>query len=742
MPDNTGLIVLAVGVGIIGGCGAVALHHFIELMHRVFFETFHVATGSPLFLAQLVLSPMLGALLAASLVYGLARHDKTHGTASVMEAIALHNGRLKERPMLVDIVASGVLIGAGGSAGPEDSSVQVGAVGGSATARTLRFTGKRATTLVTAGVASAIAAIFNAPIAGVFFALEIVAGDFSAALLVPVVLAAVAGSIVGRAMLGNEASFAVPPYTLVAPFIETPLYALLGVIAAVVGVLLIRTIFVSASLFERIPLVAPLRAAVGGLLVGLIALLFWQSFGVEGILGVGYETSSSILLGDGPAGWLLLALLVGKFIAVAITIGAVRVGGTFAPSLVLGAMVGGLFGQVVNMLLPSLTAPPAAFALVGMGAVLNAVVRAPLTIVLMLFEMTGDYHIILAIMASVVTSQLTAHWLHSESIYTERLARKGIQLRFGRDVNLLELVTVGEVMTTRPDTVPHTMPLNQLEAEFERTHHHGFPVVDGDGALYGIVTITDVKEALERGIAPSTPVSSIATCDLVVVYPDQSLNVALRQLAIADVGRLPVVDQRNHHKLLGLVRRTDIVKAYQRGATRRTELEHRYQQMQVGSQSGAHIVELTLPDDAASNGRAVRDLHLPDGTIITAIRRQGQPIIPRGATVLQAGDEMTMLVSPDHAEQVRACVLTGGDDADADDGLRYHEIALTANAPAVGKPVAHLDLPAGVLIITLQRAGNTHVVHGDTVLQAHDTVVVLSPPEALPAAAMCLSGEH
>lgn len=738
LPENVALLVLAVVVGLLGGVSAYLFHHLIELTHTLVFERIHLVPGSPLDMLRMVLAPTFGALLASSIVWLLARHSHTHGTATVMESVALQNGRLAARPLMVDVVASGVLIGAGGSAGPEDPSVQIGAVAGSATGRAMRFTGTRARTLVTSGVASVIAAVFNAPIAGIFFAMEIVAGDFSTTLFVPVVLSAVAGSIVGRELLGTEASFQAPPYTLVSPFIETPLYALLGLIAAVVGVALIKAIHWSGVLFGRLPVAAPLRAMLGGLLVGLLALGIHMWLGLEGILGVGYEISGAILHGEGPTGILLLILLIAKFAAVCFTIGAVRLGGSFAPALVLGSMVGGLFGQAVNMLLPGLTAPPAAFALVGMGAVLNAVIRAPLTTVLLLFEITGDYHIILAIMASVVTSQLAAHWLHGESIYTDKLARKGIQLRFGRDVNLLELVTIGEVMTTRPDTVPTTMTLGQLEVEFERTHHHGFPVVDADGSLSGIVTLTDVRHAVAAGMSPATPIERITTRDLVVVYPEQSLNIALRQFALADVGRLPVVDQNNPRRLLGLVRRSDIIKAYQRGMMRRNDLEHRKQQMQIGSASGAHILELALEPGCASDGKAVRDLGLPTGVIITSLQRNGRSLIPRGETVLQGGDLLTVLVPPDQAQQVQACILHGPPDDEPE--LRYHEIEITEQSPVLGKAVAELDLPPHVLIITLRRNGEQQTVNGDTHLQLGDQLVVLTPRNAWQQAAGCLLG--
>ncbi len=736
--ENPVLMVLAIVVGVVGGLGAVVFHLLIEGAHHLFFESPNIflalgmtdaRTGTIL---RTVLTPVTGALVAGLLVWLLARQDTNHGTSAVMESVALRGGRIYKRPLITKIVAAGLLIGGGGSAGPEDPSVQIGAVAGSSLSDRLHLSEQQSKMLVTAGVASAIAAIFNAPIAGVFFALEIVAGDFSIAFFAPVVLASVAGSIVGRALLGTDAAFAAPSYELVSPLVETPLYLLLGMVTSVVGVGFVRAVFLSEAAFGKLRLPGPLRAAVGGLLVGLIALLMPE------ILSVGYEIATDILNRSGPTGMALLLLLVAKFFVTIVTLGSARIGGTFAPSMVLGAMVGGLFGQIVFLLLPGETGPPAAYALVGMGAMLNAVVRAPITAVLLLFEVTGDYEIILAIMASVVASQLVAHRLHAESIYTERLARKGIQLRFGRDVNILELVTVGEVMTPDFTTVPHTLPVARLKQLFDNTRHHGFPVLDEQGQLFGIVTVSDLRQVAKEGLPPETPTAQIATRDLVVVYPDQTLNAALRQFALADVGRIPVVDRANSSHLLGMLRRTDIIKAYQRGAMQRDELEHRHKQMRLSSESGSQVVELVIPEGAACNRRMVRDLGLPEGVIITSINRNNRTTVPRGNTIVRCGDRLTMLAHPEQFSAIETHLVQSSQN---DQAPRYHELVLAQDAPAVGHNVADLSLPRDVLIVTLRRNGQVHAVHGNTRLAEGDELIILTTPDDLKPAVRCLVGK-
>ncbi len=730
--DNVVLIALAMGVGLFGGLGAVAFHHLVELSYTFFFEVeaHGGALSTPLAAtARIVAAPALGALIAGGLVWLLARHDHSHGTAAVMESVALHGGQLPPRPFVTKVGAAGILIGAGGSAGPEDPGVQIGAVIGSSIGRWLHLSVSRVNTLVTAGVASAIAAAFNAPIAGVFFALEIIAaGNFSTALFAPVVLASVTGSIIGRRYLGTEASFQSPPYTIINPLVETPLYLLLGLVAAVAGAFLIRGILASEALFEKVPLPAPLRAALGGAIVGVMALSF------PGVLGTGYEVAEEVIHGSaaGITGATLLILFSAKMLATMVTLGAVRVGGTFAPSMVLGALVGGAFGVVANALLPFEIGPPQAYALVGMGAMLTSVVHAPITAVLLLFEVTGDYHIILGIMASVVMSEMFAHRLHTESIYTERLVRRGIQLSLGRDVNILELVTVEEAMTPDFTTIPATMTLEQAQTLFEHTGHHGFPVLDGEGLLLGMVTLTDIRRATEQDLPLHTPVEQIATRELVVAYPEQRLATVLHQFAMADVGRLPVVDPVDTRILLGVVRRSDIVKAYRRGAMQRAELEHRRQHMRMSSKSSAEMVEINVLPGGTCDGRMVREVRMPGGAIMTSIRRNDLTIIPRGDTVLQGGDQLTVLAMPEHIERVERQLLQSTGESLDEPEPRYHELVLSKKSPFVGHMVRDIHLLGQVHITSILREDSTIVPRGDTVLHTGDILTILAVPDLIP----------
>lgn len=720
LPEGSAFFILTIAVGLISGLGATGFHFLIEGTHLLLVEG-ALHTFAPWHLA---LGPIAGALIAVGLTHWFAPNDQSHGTSAVMESVALRGGRLAARPLLVKSSAAGILIGAGGSVGPEDPSVQIGAVIGSSLGQRLRLSEARLKALVAAGVAGAIAAAFNAPLAGVFFALEVIAAEFSTTLLAPVVLAAVAASVVGQAILGSEPAFSVPDYALVTPALEIPLYGLLGLLAAGLGAFVIRAIFAGEALFDRLRLPWPARALLGGALVGLIALFYPE------VLGVGYPTTGALLNGVGPVGLALALLLAAKLIATVITLGAVRVGGTFAPSLVLGAMLGSLYGGLVDRIFPALAAPPAAYALVGAGAVLTAVVRAPITAVLLVFEITNDYRIILPIMASVVVSTVAAQGLHRESIYTERLARHGIQLRFGRDINVLEMVSVGEAMSREPLTVQPELRLSELEELFDRTRHHGLPVVR-EHRLLGMVTMSDLERARlgpDGETDADGAVAEVMTTNLVTVYPDESLNTAMRRFAEAGVGRLPVVSRDDPKEFLGLLRRDDVIKAYNLAALRRTEMEQRLQQLRVRSRSGGHLFELEIPGDSRAADSAIRDLGLPRPAIITAIRRNGQHILPHGATMLRAGDRITLLTDQDQADEVRACFAPGTAPPVTPGTVA---LRIKAGSPAIGKRVAELELPPSVLIITLCRNAQTRTVHGGTRLEADDEVTVMVAAEEL-----------
>jgi CIC family chloride channel protein len=461
-PSETAVLIgTAIAVGAGTGLGAVLFIRLIAFVQQVFFEGGETVLG---FLGRglFILTPALGGLLAGPIIAFFAKEAKGHGVPEVMQAIALRGGRIRPRVVVAKVVASALCIGSGGSAGREGPIVQVGAALGSTLGQWLRMSEARIRNLVACGAAAGIAATFNAPIAGVVFAMEIILGELHLGDMGNVVISAVTASTVARVFLGDRPAFAIPNYGMQTPW-EVLLYALLGVLAALAAVGFIRLLYALEDRFDGWHFPEALKPAVGGLLLGGLAVLYPMVLVAGGvppneallglplaqnlphIFGSGFPTIEGALLGQLSFG-LLLVLVLLKPLATSLTLGSGNSGGVFAPALFTGAALGGAFGRVVEFLAPGATAGPGAFAIVGMAAVFAGAARAPFTAILIVFEMTNDYRLIVPLMAGVIVSLIVAERLHRESIYTLKLTRRGIHLRRGRDVDVMETVRVDEVM--------------------------------------------------------------------------------------------------------------------------------------------------------------------------------------------------------------------------------------------------------------------------------------------------------
>lgn len=658
-PETVVLIGTALLVGLGTGAGAILFTWMISLMNRFFFGW--LKDRLP-FLGDgiLILAPMLGGLVVGPLVYFFALEAKGHGVPEVMEAVALRGGRIRPIVAVIKSVSAAITIGSGGSAGREGPIVQIGSALGSTVGQVFKMSDERIRNLVACGAAGGIAATFNAPIAGVLFALEVILGDFSARYFSTVVVSAVTASVVSRVAFGNAPAFLVVPYELVSPW-ELLLYALMGALAAFVAVAFARLLYLVEDLFDawqRFP--GYLKAAIGGGLLGIVGILFVRinaSLGpaVPGepvaFFGGGYQAMDWVLSGQGTA-LMLLVLAALKILATSLTIGSGGSGGVFAPSLFIGAMFGGAFGQVVHSLFPQVTASSGAYALVGMAALFAGAARAPISSVLIIFEMTNDYRIILPLMLSAVISTLLAEHLNRESIYSLKLVRRGVRLERGQDIDVMQGVLVSEAMTTDVDTVSAGMELPDLELHFAETHRHGFPVLDETGELLGIVTLQDLARAREQGSLAGRKVGDIATRSVLSVYPDEPMWVALKRLSTRDVGRLPVVDRQNPRRLLGLIRRNDIVRAYRVGIGRRLDLQQRADKLRLGKLTGTEFVEIVVEPGSPLVGRRVRELSLPDDCLLTTLRRGNKVIVVRGDTTIREGDRIIALADASSARRL------------------------------------------------------------------------------------------
>jgi CIC family chloride channel protein len=559
------MAVLAVIVGLAAGFGAVGFRHLIN-----FFQT--LAYGGESDLLGLVIHlpwyyrvavPVIGGLIVGPLVYFFAREAKGHGVPEVMEAVALKGGVIRKRVVVVKSLASAISISTGGSVGREGPIVQIGSAIGSALGQFTKVSANRMRTLVGCGAAAGIAATFNAPIAGSMFAVEVILGDFGLATFSPIVISSVVATAISRAFLGDIPAFIVPAYELVTAW-ELPIYLILGIFCAAVGVTFTKTLYRIEDIFDGIKFPEYLKGIIGGLILGVVSLGFPQ------ILGVGYG-AIDMALGQKMAWYLLFVLVVVKILATAVTIGSGGSGGIFAPSLFLGAMAGGLFGFMVHQLFPNITASPGAYSIVGMGAVVSATTHGPLTAILILFEMTGDYKIILPLMLACIIATIASGQFLRDSIYTLKLARRGVDIKEGKEVNVLKSMFVKDVMNTHVETMPEALPLEQMAKKISKSKFNSFPVLNAQNKLIGILSFNDYNEAIfDEHLKGIVVAGDLATTDLVTITMEENLWTALEKISSKDFAVLPVVSARKPNKLKGVISRRDIIGAYNKAVLKKS----------------------------------------------------------------------------------------------------------------------------------------------------------------------------
>ncbi|MFQ5957847.1 MAG: chloride channel protein [Alphaproteobacteria bacterium] len=558
------LSLLAAVIGAAAAYGAIAFRMLIGLVQLGAFGTPSerlYSFAEELAWWHLLLAPAAGGLIIGVFVHFVMPGRRNHGVADVIEAGALRDSHIGLKAGLGAALAAATSIGFGASVGREGPVVHLGATLASWVARRLRFGRSAALTLLGCGVAAAVAASFNAPIAGVFFALEVVVGHYALAAFAPVVIASVIGTMIARVHLGDFPAFIVPESGIVS-FLEFPAFLLLGLVsAAVAGAFMWSTMFAEDRI-ARTPLPPWSRPVVGGLAVGAIAVLFPQ------VLGVGYEATDLALKEALPLG-LLIVLGVAKTAATAISLGSGFAGGVFSPSLFIGAMVGGAFGIIAGGVFPELATSPGAYTIIGMGAVASAVLGAPISTILIVFELTGDYGITIAVMiASAVASAVTQQ-VPGRSFFHWQLARRGIDVKRDRAASILRTITVREVMNETVRRIPRDMSLDDIRELLRLDPHGVFFVVDGDGRLRGSLTFDDLGAvAFEAGVGDLINAEDIARSDRTPARADDSLERALALMSDNETDHLPVIADAETRRVIGIVHHKDIVVAHNRAFLR------------------------------------------------------------------------------------------------------------------------------------------------------------------------------
>jgi CIC family chloride channel protein len=548
------LSILALIVGIAGGFGAIIFRYLILSIQTVFFEG-----GTPLHntLGVLVIViPAIGGLIVGLIVYFFAREAKGHGVPEVMEAVAIRGGNIRPRVAVVKTIASSICIGSGGSTGREGPIIQIGAAVGSAIGQKLKLPPSGVKILLACGATAGIAATFNTPIAGVIFSIELILFELKTRSFIPLVISSITGTIISRIFLGRQPAFTIPSYNFISPY-ELLFYLLLGLLAGIVAVFFIKMMYGTESFFDKLQIKPYLKPVIGGLFVGSIGLLLPQLF------GVGYETLSSVLNETIIAGSVifLLVLCLGKIIANSLTLGSGGSGGVFSPSLFIGGMLGGAFGIIVHSMYPDLTATYGAYALVGMAAVFAGMSRGTLTAIIIVFEMTLNYNIILPLMFACVVSDAVSTFLSKETMYTKKLMMKGVNISHDMEVEVLNSVLVKDAMVEKVITVSEDTTVRELAHLIQVTEHMGFPVLNPEGKLVGIITHHDIRNAILEN-KYNLKVKDVESKNLLLAYPNDTLDETINKMVEKGVSHLPVVEPSNPTYLVGFITKGDIMRAH------------------------------------------------------------------------------------------------------------------------------------------------------------------------------------
>ena len=563
-------LVLAAGVGVLGGLVNVFFYYATESVKLLFLHRPGdiVEVAKMMDEWQRLVTPALGGLCAGLILFWGLRIVGRQGTSNLLEVVVAGDGRLPFRTGFIKFLSSLVTIGTGGSIGREGGIVQLSATLASKWGQLAKWPPYRLRMLVGCGAASGIAAAYNAPISGAVFASLIVLGNFSMNLFAPVVCASVVAATVSRTFFGINPWYTVPPFEFTR-MTQLPWFVLLGIAAGVLGAVFLKLLHGSEDLFARMRVPVFVRLTIGGFIVGVIALKFPE------VWGNGYEVTKSLLqdpselvrdpmLVKNEVLIFLIGLLLAKLLATLATVGSGAVGGVFTPTLFLGAGLGAWFGTTLHVLDVGKELPVAAFTVVGMGSMLAATTRSPLLAIIMIFEISLDYSIMLPLMLACVVSILVASRFVAESVYTEPLRRKGLSVV--RETTTLGDAmerTVGDITRAPVQPVRENATLSQIAERFLTSSNNFLPIVDAKQQLIGLVALHDLKEYLNAGDELSAVIAydvmrPPATC----VTPNQRLLDVLPVVLASEQRNIPVVNSLKENRLIGSIARSEVLNMF------------------------------------------------------------------------------------------------------------------------------------------------------------------------------------
>ena len=650
-PDETTIMVaVAAVVGLIGGFGAIFFRWLVQVFQGLAIgqgdNVVELLSAVPAW--HRVLLPVVGALIVGPLVHWGAREAKGHGVPEVINAVVFKDGVIRPVVAAVKILASAVTIGFGGSVGREGPIIQIGSAMGSALGQWLRFSPQRLRTLIGCGAAAGIAATFNAPIAGALFALEIILRDFAIVTFSPILVASVVATAISRHFLGDAPAFPIPGFAI-GSWVELPAYAVMGLVVGGMSIVYVRTLYATEEGFDRLRFPEPLKPLLGAVPLGLLFIWFPQ------VYGIGYGSMVHLLDG-GMVWWFMLGLVAVKLVAVNLTLGSGFSGGIFAPALFLGGMLGGAYGGLLSKVLD---VNVGGFAMVGMAAMVAAATRGPITAILILFEMTGAYSIILPLMLACIAATLVSQAFMPDSIFTLKFTREGRHLNYGRESAILKSYHVQDVMEANPPTIPVDYTLDKILRLFLGNRESHYYVVDRDGELAGIIDLHDVKDLLhEKGLGGLVIAADVCRPAPRHCYRQDDLEEVLLLLTGTDAADLPVLDRPGNPRMVGVLSRKAVFDVFNQEVLHKDVLGLKIVHQDTGMHDclelpEAYTVQLFTPP-ASFVGRSLRELELRQRyhTAVLAFKRKGY-----------SGDDYNEIPDPDRRiEPVDRLVVVGSKD--------------------------------------------------------------------------------
>ena len=641
IPRNLAPILLASAVGLAAGFAAVALTALIDVVGDAFDEL-TTALNDLAGGWTLMLVPAIAGIPVALIVWRISADSQGAGVPYVMVAVERAGGFVRPIIAPAKLVATAFTIGGGGSAGREGPIVLIAASLASTLGRLARQPSDMLVLMVAAAAAGGIAATFNTPIAGTFFAMEVVLRRFNVRNFTIVVVSAVVANIVAVAFYGESGGLNLPDLEINSNW-ELFLHAIVGVSAAVGGILFVRTRFFTEDLFEFLGVSMAIRPIVGLFLVGVLAL-------IEGdILGSGLELIQ-VYADGGTAVSTLAVLMVLKLIAASLTIGSGASGGAFAPLLFVGATLGALMGAGFESALPGIVGPTGTYVVVGMAALYAAAARAPFTAMFIVFELSG-YSLILPLMTAVALATALAQLVTRDTIYNVRLRRAGLDMREEPGPSPLDDLTVEGTMRTDTPIVPREASIQDLANAMSQSRGNVVAVADTRNRFIGLISATDVTSAVERQ-EMDRRAADLAVVAPIRVHPEDSLRHALSLLVEHDVRQLPVVAIDDETRLMGMLTQRDVLREVAQPSDRMPG--QRGAPAPIRRLVGAIEIEARVEPGSHAAGRTVSEMALPEASVITAIHRKGEIVIPRGSVRLEANDLAVVLSVPPEEADVRA----------------------------------------------------------------------------------------